>query len=716
MALVNGSEYLSRVGVSRVEFEVVHSGCGSALKVRLPGGASVKAQSDALVVKSQNVSLDSRFDGGAFRAMMRSALSNESLFFQALTARTDRDDNDCLFAPSAAGDIILVEVEPGKELCVSKGCFLAADVSLDIDLQSQFAVSKALFGGGLFVMYLSGFGVAALSGCGSVMAYTLQPHEIRSKTRETMGRAGFLLSVAVASAAGGALVALCEEQTPPGASGGASLPRHDGFRAKRARRRRRGPPAGDRAGGAGAEERRPASRRRSSSSSSSTSRSSGNGRAELAASSPGRLREVCAGGVGRPAQQRRSSSSHSSENGCVEGTSFSPGLLHELRAGRVDQPSQRRSSSSHSSENGWSERTSSSPGLLHELRAGQVDQPSQRRGSSSHSSENGWVERTASSPGLLHELRAGQIDQLSQRRSSLSHSSEDRSVERTASPPAGGAALRSRRRRCTSPSGNRQQAGKPAPVAVPGDVLATSPGTSWEHTFETSGEHPGNILDLGPHPPGRAGRRQSWEEAEDERSQHSSPSPHSSAQNMLAAAAAAVDPRELALVASAMRRACGVGSGARGRPAAGLGEGRLRKCWWDIPELVFEVAGYLSCRDLVKCAGVRGTWLRASVEGLSSSKRASATARLELGSKRVSPSWRNARRGAVRVDTFDQLLRQHAAPLVEQPALPFDHSVDCIQVEQAAEGLSDILTCYKQRQQACTWISPFTSDAQPTAP
>ena len=65
-------------------FEVIRSGCASALKIQLQGQAAVFAENDALVSKTQNVEIGASLGnsggllGGLLGGAARSFLTNES--------------------------------------------------------------------------------------------------------------------------------------------------------------------------------------------------------------------------------------------------------------------------------------------------------------------------------------------------------------------------------------------------------------------------------------------------------------------------------------------------------------------------------------------------------------------------------------------------------------------------------------------------------------
>jgi len=172
-------------------FEVITGGSASSLKIRLRPGAAVKAESDALVSKTQSVELSASMDsgggsglgdllGGVLGGAARSMLTGESFFLQTL--RCPNAAGEVLVAPSEQGDIVVLELQPQQPLqavLVTSGAFLCAEQAVNIETRVQ-GIGKGLFsGGGFFLMRCSGQGQLALACLGSCVKYDLAPGEVR---------------------------------------------------------------------------------------------------------------------------------------------------------------------------------------------------------------------------------------------------------------------------------------------------------------------------------------------------------------------------------------------------------------------------------------------------------------------------------------------------------------------------------------------------------
>ena len=162
------------------QFEVLNPGSFSSLRVTLKKGESLRAESNALVSRSEHVELRSTMEGGLFGGLARSFLSGESMFMQTLHAMRG-DDNDVLLAPEHPGDIMLCNLDGtvSTSLYLMSGSFLAAEHGVRVETTAQLDFKKALFGAGLFVLHASGVGTLAIHSFGSLVRYDLGPGEKR---------------------------------------------------------------------------------------------------------------------------------------------------------------------------------------------------------------------------------------------------------------------------------------------------------------------------------------------------------------------------------------------------------------------------------------------------------------------------------------------------------------------------------------------------------
>ena len=113
--------------------------------------------------------------GGGAGKMFGRMFSGESLFTNVYTAQ---QDGEIAFASSFPGEILAVELTPGKSIIAQKKAFLASEAGVDMSVYFQKKIGKGLFGGEGFIMEkFTGSGVVFLEVDGAVKEYTLAPGE-----------------------------------------------------------------------------------------------------------------------------------------------------------------------------------------------------------------------------------------------------------------------------------------------------------------------------------------------------------------------------------------------------------------------------------------------------------------------------------------------------------------------------------------------------------
>lgn len=111
-------------------------------------------------------------EGGGVGKIFSKALTGESLFHNIYTAMGGQ--GTIAFASSFPGNILAVEVTPGKDLICQKSAFLAATAGVDISIFFQKKIGAGFFGGEGFIMQrISGNGIVFLEIDGSVEEITL---------------------------------------------------------------------------------------------------------------------------------------------------------------------------------------------------------------------------------------------------------------------------------------------------------------------------------------------------------------------------------------------------------------------------------------------------------------------------------------------------------------------------------------------------------------
>lgn len=99
--------------------------------------------------------------GGGIGKMFSKAISGEKLFHNKYTAMGS--SGIIAFASSFPGNILAVEIAPGKEIVCQKSAFLAATPGVDVSIFFQKKLGSGFFGGEGFIMQkISGQGIVFL--------------------------------------------------------------------------------------------------------------------------------------------------------------------------------------------------------------------------------------------------------------------------------------------------------------------------------------------------------------------------------------------------------------------------------------------------------------------------------------------------------------------------------------------------------------------------
>lgn len=155
-----------------MKFEKLMPGSYAMVKATLATGEGLRAESGAMVSMSPTIDLESQAQGGLFGGLKR-MVAGESFFCQTLKAV--RGDGEAILAPSAPGDIELLELSGGNSYFLERGAFLACGEGVNIDTNIQ-GVSKGLFSGeGFFLLSATGTGPLAVAAFGAIYELNLAP-------------------------------------------------------------------------------------------------------------------------------------------------------------------------------------------------------------------------------------------------------------------------------------------------------------------------------------------------------------------------------------------------------------------------------------------------------------------------------------------------------------------------------------------------------------
>ncbi len=152
-------------GSGSKNFEYLYRGAFTMLKIRLNAGERIKAESDAMVAMSPNVSVEGKLEGGVLGGLGR-MLTGEKFFFQTLHAQ--HGPGDVYLAPAVPGDIMEIEMDGTTSYILQKDGFFAGSEGLNVSTKMQ-NLAKGLFSGeGFFIIKVSGMGTLFVSSYGSI--------------------------------------------------------------------------------------------------------------------------------------------------------------------------------------------------------------------------------------------------------------------------------------------------------------------------------------------------------------------------------------------------------------------------------------------------------------------------------------------------------------------------------------------------------------------
>lgn len=159
---------------------------------RLSSGESMITEKGSMVWMTPNMEMTTT-GGGGIGKMFSKALTGESMFQNIYTAR---GEGMITFGSSFPGQILPMEVTPGKSFILQKSAFLASEAGVQLSMHVNQKLGAGFFGGEGFIMQkLTGNGIAFAEVDGELVEYTLAPGE--QMVVDTGYVMGFELSVSM---------------------------------------------------------------------------------------------------------------------------------------------------------------------------------------------------------------------------------------------------------------------------------------------------------------------------------------------------------------------------------------------------------------------------------------------------------------------------------------------------------------------------------------
>ncbi|QUH21816.1 TIGR00266 family protein [Alkaliphilus sp. B6464] len=157
-------------------YKILNKGAFSMLEVMLEQGETIKAESGAMVAMSETFDIEGKLEGGLGKALARSFLSGEKMFFQTITA--SRGNGTILLAPGVLGDIQAIELN-GEDYIIQKDGYFASTANIEVSTKVQGLIKGLFSGEGFFLLKAGGTGLLFVSSFGNI-------HELELKENEKM--------------------------------------------------------------------------------------------------------------------------------------------------------------------------------------------------------------------------------------------------------------------------------------------------------------------------------------------------------------------------------------------------------------------------------------------------------------------------------------------------------------------------------------------------
>ncbi|NCB35933.1 MAG: TIGR00266 family protein [Clostridia bacterium] len=139
----------------------------------LSSGEQMITEKGSMVWMSSSIDMETQ--GGGLGKMFSKAFSGESMFQNIYTAR---GEGMITFGSSFPGQIIPLQVSPGREMILQKSAFLASETGVNLSVFFNKKLGVGLFGGEGFIMQkISGQGIAFVEIDGELVEYDLKPGE-----------------------------------------------------------------------------------------------------------------------------------------------------------------------------------------------------------------------------------------------------------------------------------------------------------------------------------------------------------------------------------------------------------------------------------------------------------------------------------------------------------------------------------------------------------
>ena len=169
----------------------IKGGAFPVVVCRLEDGEQMITERGSMVWQTPNIRMETT--GGGIGKMFSKALSGESIFQNIYTAQ---GAGTIAFGSSFPGQIVPLEIGPGREMILQKRAFLASESGVELSIHFSRKLGAGFFGGEGFIMQkVSGRGTAFVEIDGEMVEHTLAAGE--QLVVDTGNVAGFTVGVSM---------------------------------------------------------------------------------------------------------------------------------------------------------------------------------------------------------------------------------------------------------------------------------------------------------------------------------------------------------------------------------------------------------------------------------------------------------------------------------------------------------------------------------------
>lgn len=154
-----------------MDVELRHQPAFSVARFLLGPNEPLRAEAGSMMAMASDTEIEAKAQGGVMKSLKRAALGGESFYITTLTAGPGGGWVD--LAANLPGDLSVLQLAAGQPWLLSKGAFLGAAPSVNIE--TQFQGIKMFAGGeGAFLMQAEGEGPLVVSAFGAVDRFNLE--------------------------------------------------------------------------------------------------------------------------------------------------------------------------------------------------------------------------------------------------------------------------------------------------------------------------------------------------------------------------------------------------------------------------------------------------------------------------------------------------------------------------------------------------------------